>query len=172
MKSHRILPHIPSRIILLVLCVFFTIPSSTHAYFTTSQKAIPLENGSGLFLIEYAFGMEKHDVTLPIFATTTERVQDTEIGYEIRTSDNEKISGKTTAIVLSGAEIKTDKMYHIRKGTSQKMLLAVLFTPDKNERGQSYTLNVTHLPFQFDTTQKLQLNPSELRYYVSPALTL
>ncbi|HEX4799144.1 MAG TPA: hypothetical protein VFV22_01265 [Candidatus Paceibacterota bacterium] len=169
--THTMIHTYVTLMIVIFAGMFLLLPTNTHAYFTTNQKAISLNSHTGLFLIEYAFGTKKYDITMPVQATTSSIKDDTVLGYEIRDTHGDVVHGKTQAIILSNATLGRDGMYHIQKGTAQKMLLAVFFTPDTPQR-DAYNLQVTHLPFQFDETQKLQLNPSELIYYKTPATEL
>lgn len=142
-----------------------------HAYFTTSQKEIDLKNGSGLFLIDYAFGTKKHSIQLPIQASDTANKQSDTIEYAILDKDGNVARGKTSAIALSHAKISKNGYYAIDKSSVQRFTLAVFFTPETKDSGE-YRLQVTSLPFTFDGTQQLQLNPSELQYYKTKLLSL
>jgi hypothetical protein len=159
-------------IFVAVSILFFCLPFYTQAYFTTAQKEVDLKNGSGLFLIEYAFGMEKKEVSLPIFVSREGEVQKSLVSYEIRNEDNELVSdGNSFGIVLSGAPIEKNGMYVIPKGEAHKLVLAVFFTP-LTSNTDSYRLQVSNLPFLFDGAQELSLNPSELKYYTTQLLPL
>jgi asparagine N-glycosylation enzyme membrane subunit Stt3 len=155
-----------------LLIFSYTLATPSHAYFKTAQQEVRLQDGTGLFLIEYAFGMEKREVTLPIFAQTAPNVSNTLVSYEILDNEGETAQGTSFGIVLSDTSITEDGMYKVEKGTSKRLTLAVFFTPETKNTGTKYRLHVTHLPFQFDGTQELQLNPSELKHYQTELLSL
>ena len=150
----------------VVIVALMCIPFSSHAYFTTGQSAESLEGGPMLFQVEYTFGTAKHDLHMPILArNTVEKAQDA-VSFAILNEQGERVQGTTVALVISHATYR-DNMYLIPKGVSQKMTLVVFFTPDVPSADETYRLQVTHLPFNFDGTQQLQLNDSELRYYTT-----
>jgi hypothetical protein len=150
------------------LSVFGLSTSTTHAYFTTGQKVVPLENGASLFVIDYKFGHEKHEIQLPIMATTSSLKATNTVSYEIIDKDGHIIPGKVSAIALSNARLGEDKMYSIPKNTAKKFTLIAVFIPTDRSAEDDHRLQVTHLPFNFDRKQQLQLNPSELKYYTTP----
>ncbi len=154
-------------ILTFLIFFFFFLSTPSQAYFTTNQSTRQLENGTNLFLIEYRFGMEKYDVYLPIHAKQGTETKNDAVSFEIYNEKNEVVQGNTTAIVLSDTAINTNGMYRINKGDSKKLTLAVFFTPASPDADTSYSLQVTHLPFNFNGTQQLQLNPSELKYYTT-----
>lgn len=150
---------------------FLGFAHNSHAYFTTAQKEINLGNGTGLFLIDYSFGMAKHEVLLPMVALQTAREATNTVGFSIINKDGQEVQGKISAIVLSHAKITEDGLYKTTKGAGQKFTLAVFFTPEVQNVNE-YRLQVTNLPFNFDRKQQLQLNPSELTYYTTKLLAL
>lgn len=146
---------------------------SSEAYFTTSQSATLIPNShTGLFTIDYSFGMPNREVSLPVDAVRSSEKLNTVVSYSILDEDENEVSGKTTSIVLSNASIDSKKMYSIPKGSSKKFKLVTLFTPDVYDAHKKYRLQVTYLPFNFDGVQQLQLNPSELQYYTTKLISL
>ena len=157
---------------ILLASFFFFSTQSTHAYFTTNQSAIVLSNHTVLFLIDYSFGTNKYEVTLPVRAQNSTVKQNDTVSFSILDKDNKTVAGKTTSIVLSKATLNAQKMYTVPKKVGEKFTLAVFFTPEPYELEKEYRLQVTHLPFMFDGAQQLQLNPSELTYYTTKLISL
>lgn len=161
----------------LLLTVLISLPSVASAYFTTSQKALPLEDGSSaLFLIEYRFGTNKHDVHMPILTEVGTERKTGFVSYEIIDGNGNPVRGTMKGIVLSSTPIK-ERMYVIPKGLGKNFTLVVVFTPEPavptvSSLPKSYRLQVTQLPFSFNGTQELQLNPSELKYYTTELIEL
>ena len=154
----------------LVALFFVAVP--THAYFTTGQNAEALTGGA-LFTIDYSFGMEKHDVYLPFTAHNQSVALNTNaVSYAILDEDGAVVKGKVSAIVLSNATLGTDHMYKVAKGSAKKFTLVVVFIPEAPNAEKTYRLQVTNLPFNFDGTQQLQLNPSELKYYTTKSIKI
>lgn len=157
----------------VILLSFIFGVHTTHAYFTTAQSAYSLGNGSGLFLIDYKFGMEKRDVYMPISAVMNQAItSSTSVSYTILDSKGNEVAGKASAIVLSSTSITDDILYKISKTQVGTFTLMVAFTPTEKKVGEKYRLLVTYLPFNFDRAQQLQLNPSELKYYTTKLITL
>ena len=142
-----------------------------QAYFTTSQYAVALNEKTGLFLINFSFGHEDHDVYIPVLAIRGTEKAENALSYEILDDEDEIAKGTAAALVLSTFPLEAG-MYKIPKGASGDFTLFALYTKDTNETDTAFSAQVTHLPFSFDKTQRLQLNPSELQYYVTPALQL
>lgn len=151
----------------LILGVFFTSP--LYAYETTDQKALRLSDTMGLYLITFEFGHEDHDVYIPVLAKRQSELQRGALSYEVIDDEGEIARGAAAGIVLANLPI-VNGMYQIPKGTSASFTLFTLFTKSDNEVGTEFTLNVTGLPFTFDAETELQLNPSELQHYMTPAL--
>lgn len=159
----------------ILLCVaFFSFGiRSTHAYFTTNQNAIVIPGShTGLFLIDYSFGTEKHEVLLPVKASNTTQKSTDAVAFSILDENGNVVLGKTTSIVLSSAALTAKGMYITPKNKATKFTLAVFFTPTSIDSNQKYRLQVTNLPFNFDGAQELQLNPSELKYYTTKLISL
>ncbi|MCF7815512.1 MAG: hypothetical protein K9M10_01985 [Candidatus Pacebacteria bacterium] len=153
------------------IIIFFP-NNQSSAYFTTAQNEILLNDGSGLFLIEYSFSNKKNDISMPILAQESNSKNRSFLEYSIFNSQGETVSGKTTAIVLSNAQILDSRLYKIPKGTFGTFTLAVVFTPEIKDKKEKYRLEVTSLPFDFIGQAQLQLNPSELQYYTTKFLRL
>lgn len=158
--------------ILVVGLLFFAAPMLASAYFTTSQQAIDLGNGTGLFLIQYKFGHSDHTIDLPLFAERGDAAKNSVVSYEVYDGDNAVAPGTAVGIVLSDASLIETGFYRTPKGVSHSFTLVVFFRPDENISLGKYNLQVTHLPFVFDGAQQLQLNPSELQYYKTDRLKL
>ncbi len=157
--------------ILLVSFLVFTAPQA-HAYFTTNQEATALDNNALLFNIEYTFGHERHALHMPVFARTGVEKTNNAVSYAILDENNNEVAGKAMGIVFSDAKLTRNGTYMVSKDTTKKFTLAVVFVPTNPIDGKQYRMQVTHLPFNFDGTQELQLNPSELQYYTTKLLTL
>ncbi len=158
--------------LLSTLLAFAFLATPTHAYFTTAQSAETLTGGA-LFTIDYSFGMAKHDVYLPFHAHNQSIAPSTDaISYSVLDEDGTPVAGKVSAIVLSNATLGADAMYKAKKGGAKKFTLAVVFVPEIKDAEKTYRLQVTNLPFNFDGTQQLQLNPSELKYYTTKSIEI
>ncbi len=161
-----------SIVLLILLLSFFSIfTHKADAYLTTGQEAIAIDSHSGLFSIDYEFGHESHEMHLPIFANLGGEQQTSRLTYQIIDETGREVSGKTAGIVFSNAPLGKS-MYEISKGVAKKFSLVVVFTPSENTSGHTYRLQVTNLPFSFDGSQQLQLNPSELKYYTTKSIAL
>lgn len=155
----------------------FALAPNTQAYFTTNQIASAINDHAAVFAIQYEFGLEKYDIYMPIGIERNLAWENDEkkVGYTVR-NDEEIVSGGTTAgLVLSSAPI-VDGMYKIAKGTVEKMTLFVVLTTPADAHEMDYALQVDALPYFVDRggdeLQKLQLNPSELQYYVTKEVEL
>lgn len=162
----------------LAAFVLAALPSATQAYFTTGQTAESLTSNAALFTIEYAFGLEEHDIHMPVVAVRnlSEENSRSKVGYTVHENgETVTTEGTAAAIVLSKAPI-VDGMYKIQKGIAQKMTLLVLYVSDEDALEEDYSLQVDWLPFNVDQGdgkfQELQLNPSELQYYVTKEVEL
>lgn len=160
--------------VFVLLTIFLVTPSISSAYFTTSQSEMKIGDQSALFLINFSFGTTKHDVQIPIIATqSSETLTSNAVEYTVLDEDGNTAIGTASAIVLSKAELnKSAKYYNVAQGLSQNFTLAVVFTPTVVTKVNEYRLQVTHLPFIFDGTQELRLNPSELKYYTTDLLEI
>ncbi len=157
--------------ILVVFLFLGAIPTSADAYFTTAQNAFTVDNKTGVFTIDFAFGHKNYDVYIPVHAIHGGVLSSNKLSYVVKDTDNAIARGSSVGIVLSNARVK-DGMYIIPKGTSATFRLLVIFTKDTTAAADAYTLTITHLPFRFNGTQQLKLNPSELQYYVTKPLSL
>jgi hypothetical protein len=160
-------------IITLILFVsFVAFVSPSHAYFTTKQETIALPSHSGLFLIDYDFGVKKSDVRLPVSAVHTSSSSRNAVSYTILDQNNTAVEGTVAGFVYSKAKLQKNGMYFIPKNQAQRLTLAVVFTPKVVDANKQYRLQVNYLPFTFNGTQELQLNPSELKYYTTKLISL
>ena len=161
--------------LLFALCV----PINVSAYFTTNQAAYKIDDTHAVFVLEYKFGHKDNDMYLPML---TERdllfknKKRDRVGYTLRTRTGEVThEGATQGLVLSSAPI-VDGMYKLEKGKVHKLWLVVALTTEKDLTASKYALQVEKLPFLMGKDalrlQKLQLNPSELQYYVTPNVKL
>jgi hypothetical protein len=107
---------------------------------------------------------------MPIFAEHTKATSTDFLSYEIVDTDGVKVPGKARGIVISEAPMHASE-YRIPKGTAEDFSLIVAFDPDEDVTTDEYHLNVNYLPFNFDGTQQLKLNPSELQYYTTKPKT-
>lgn len=155
-----------------VMASTFFIPRETHAYFTTDQHAESLNQKSVLFTIDYTFGVEKHNIHMPVLTSMGENKSTTTASYVIVNEAGEAVEGTATGIIFSKAKLQKNGMYEVRKGIANSFTLAVIFTPTEHPSTHSYHLQMTNLPFNFDGTQQLQLNPSELQYYKTKSITI
>jgi hypothetical protein len=182
-----------------VLVLFFTLllPTSSQAYFTTSQAATDLGNGSALFTVTYKFGFLNREVYMPIIASRNKDLGDKglDAGYSIlfdgeteakatstTLSNNNAqmqlnysvLPGKAKAIVLSEAQIK-DGRYFLPKGKSGTFTLVAVVDMSKVANTEDVSLLMTSLPFTMIADGKqaeARLNPSELQYYKTPEISL
>lgn len=156
----------------LLISFFASTGTRAQAYFTTSQSATPLDNHTGLFLIEYSFGVPGHALHLPVSARNTGDASRDAVSFSMLDDQGERVDGKIASIVFSNATLERNGMYFVPKNVAKKFTLAVVFTPTTPNPSEKYRLQVTHLPFDFDGTQQLQLNPSELKYYTTKLISL
>ncbi len=163
----HITPAVRILVLVLVLLGGLSIPGASHAYFTTNQEAIPV-GGGALFTIEYAFGVGKHTLHMPIFTERGTERKNSTLSYEILDGEGNPGGGKAVGIVLSSAPV-SGLEYVVSRGIKRHFTLLVAYAPEKPGE---YRLQVTQLPFSFDGTQQLQLNPSELTYYATKLIPL
>lgn len=149
------------------VCIFGYSVHTTSAYNTTDQKTYELNNGSALFLIEYKFGHQNHEVEMPFKNVNADSKATDTLAYTILDKEGHEITGKSSAIILSNSRLEKDRMYVTPKGIAKPFTLIVVFTPSASST-PDYRLQVTHLPFNFDGNQQLELNPTELQYYTTP----
>ena len=134
---------------LLALFLLSCIPHGAEAYFTTSQSALKLSENTALYTIEYVFGLEDHDLYMPVVAERglSHGSDEKKLGY-IFTEDTDAVQtqGTSAGLVLSSAPL-IDGMYKIAKGTAQKMMLFVILTADQSVTEEDFALQVQHLPY-------------------------
>lgn len=161
-----------------VVAIVACVPATTHAYYTTGQTAVKLDDHNALFIIEYTFSNLTNDLYMP---TVSKRASasvsiDEKVAYTLTNKDKSvQTEGTALGAVLSGAPI-VNGMYKIDKGTAHKLWLAVVVTTPDSSKETNYALQVTQLPYYLDEGKNgllpLHLNPSELQYYVTKGITL
>lgn len=149
-----------------VVGIFTLSLDTTEAYNTTDQKTFGLDKNSALFLIDYKFGHKNHEIGMPFKTMNADSNATDTLAFSILDKDNKRIEGKTSSIILSKTSLK-EGMYSIQPGHLNMFTLIVVFTPSASST-PDYRLQVTHLPFNFDGKQQLELNPTELQYYTTP----
>lgn len=149
---------------------FVFVPFQTQSYFATKQTAFTADGRMGVFIINFSFGHQNHEMTIPVRATNV-GTSTSAITYSILNSTQNIVSGTTTGIVLGDVAIQNG-IYTVPKGSVGKFALLVFYARGANEPQGAFHLAVKGLPFTFDGTQQLSLNPSELQYYVTPSLSL
>ncbi len=151
-----------------LLIVTFTFVTPANAYFTTNQESFTVDGKTNVYTINFEFGHAKHDIYIPVHANNSYDAKTDALSYALHDADGKTLARNTVAIVLSNAPTK-DGMYVVKKGTKRSFTLLVIETPTPGVTGaqRDTKLQVTHLPFNFDGKQQLQLNPSELTYYVT-----
>jgi hypothetical protein len=161
--------YLPVALIAFVVASVITTAHSVEAYQTTGQEAFTVDEHTGVYVINFAFGHGKYDISIPVHAGRSTEKSDTSVSYDVL-SNTEETSGSSTGIILSDAPLR-DGMYVVPKGKMMNFTLLVFYTP-KSTVATEYHLAVTHLPFSFNGTQQLRLNPSELKYYQTESETL
>lgn len=163
------------RHIIIALMVIGTMGVATvaHAYETTSQRALRVNDRTALFFIDYTFGQKDHDLYLPVLATRNQSLgtNTPSLGFEVLDQYREHTNAGTAhAIVLSKASIDGN-LYHVPEGTAAGFTLAVVFVAPVGTTVEDYSIAVTDLPFyQGSEKRHMYLNPSELKYYTTPQL--
>lgn len=166
--------------LVLVALLFILIPAGAQAYFTTGQTASQLTSTTALYTIEYAFGLTDHDIYMPILAARNLpwKSEEHKAGYSINAEEaGTKMQGTSAGIVVANLPV-VNGMYKIAKGAAQKMTLLVLYTAPKGSAKDAYSLQVGQLPYYVDRKgtgkdlETLQLNPTELQYYVTEKIEL
>ncbi len=158
-------------LIVACLCIVNFLPNTASAYFTTGQEAFTVDNKMAVFTIDFSFGHKNHDVSIPVRAVFSElTTRNNELSFVVRDKNDDLAPGMVEAIVLSDIPVSKG-FYVIPKGKSATFTLLVIYKPTSTTT-DSYTMQVTGLPFRFDTDKELSLNPSELQYYKTPALPL
>lgn len=128
-------------------------------------------------MIEYKFGLRDYDIYMPIVAQRgLQRDSDEpKVGYSFREDGRILNFGTSAGIIVSDAPV-SDGMYKIEKGTARAMTLFVILDTNEAAPHKYYALQVDKLPYYVDRTeasrQSLQLNPSELQYYVTNEVEL
>ena len=159
--------------------VFFVLPSTSEAYFTTAQSAEMLSDGKGiLYSVTYDFGTEKYDLIMPIVPERNgaRETQTRTMTYTFIDEDNrESMMGESLGVVVSDAEIR-DGYYFVPKGEARRFTLITLLKLPQTLVYEPFDLSllVTNLPFILEhagEANENQLNPSELQYYRTPSVS-
>lgn len=159
----------------LVICAGITSTGAAEAYVTTKQTAQTFGPDTELFTITYHFGAAKYDFYLPIMAErNTKDTSNKTLGYTIinNGTGSSTTIGSTTALVLSHTEIRNGR-YFVPAGTSTDFTLVAIWHKPPHTSAIPYQLLVTSLPFTMNVSGTLyenHLNPSELQYYITPAM--
>jgi hypothetical protein len=140
--------------------------SPVHAYFTTNQQSFSVDGKVGVYVIDFAFGHEKHEISMPVQALRGTTTGQKALGFEMLSGNNEIGTGDAVAIVLSDLKHK-NAMYTVPKGKKATFRLLMLYTYGEHETLDTFNAQVTHLPFAFRGVQDLYLNESELRAYTT-----
>lgn len=160
------------------LFIFTILPSTSAAYFTTSQKAIQINESTALYSITYKFGFSDREVYMPIIALRGNSVPEDGLyaGYILVNEDGEEITeGKMSGIIITSNEdvqIKNNQ-YFIPAGKSATFTLVTLLTAPEKTIDEKVSILMSQLPFTMiaaDSIIPAHLNPSELQYYKTPAL--
>lgn len=170
------------KVSLLAIALFVLVPQVSLAYFTTDQKAVQLNSDTVLYTITYKFGLPKASLNMPLAAVQGLDFGDAsgQLGYTFLNND-ERVNVKTAyGIVLSDAKV-IDNKYYVPKEELATFTLVVVAKLDaglstQSDENADLSLLVTSLPFTMTRSEnesaRLQLNPSELKYYKTPAISL
>ena len=162
-------------VVFFSFCLFVSSLENTYAYFTKEQSAQRLDDTHILYTVTYDFGSQKSDFLMPILALRSSEYNRelSTLTYEFYNDDEVYREGSATGIVLSKASIKGQN-YFIPRGVAKRFVFVSLLTlPNKDTDVSNLRLHVTNLPFEMISTKqslKGQLNPSELKYYVTPTI--
>ncbi|MEZ4195041.1 MAG: hypothetical protein R3B53_01420 [Candidatus Paceibacterota bacterium] len=166
--------------VFVCVMVLFGATNNAQAYLTKGQTANLLPDKQGvLYTVTYDFGSASYDLYLPV---VPERKSDNNdqartLTYSLNDDrDGETNYGVTTGVVLANAEIQNGQ-YFIPKGEARRLTLVVLMAMDEvlPVRSLDLAMQVTNLPFMMingAVQVKAQLNPSELKYYVTPEIDI
>ncbi len=161
--------HIPTR--LLVILFFALVPSLGEAYFTTGSNQFSLDGKIGVFIIDYRFGHEKYDLTMPLHAVRGTTVDTTALTFDVVDESGNPGKGTAYGVILSEAP-HAGGYYVTPKGSAHSFRLLVLYARDKTEGNKVFRTQVVGLPFAFKGVQELSLNESELKKYTTLPLPL
>ena len=152
-------------------------PFSTSAYFTTAQSAELLDDGKGvLYTVTYDFGTEKYDMYLPILPIRSDRLDALSYKFVDEIENEIYRGGESIGVVTSNAVIRNGS-YFIPKGEARRLTMMVLLMLPEAPLANDFNLalQMTGLPFKMISTSKevdTHLNPSELQYYRTPAVSI
>lgn len=164
-----------------IFAITLLIPGTTMAYFTTDQTATRLNAETVLYTVTYEFGFPSRELYMPIGAVRDDASTTSSpyLKYSILdTEDNPITTGNSAALVFSNDEdvqIK-DNQYFLAAGKSAKFTLVTILNIPVEEQlnASNQSLLVTSLPFTMindGTPIPAHLNPSELQYYRTPAIS-
>lgn len=160
----------------ILASLFFCLPLASQAYFTTDQTAVQITADTALYTITYKFGFSDRAVYMPLFADRGIAANESTFvgGFSVLSDETPTDSGTANGIILTDSpavEIK-DNQYYLPAGKTASFTLVTLVT--MTEAMDDVTVLMTNLPFTMINADDLvipaHLNPSELRYYVTPTL--
>lgn len=158
-----------------------TLPNASEAYFTTAQSATQINQDTILYTVTYQFGFLNRELYMPIVATRDLATTSNEfkIGYSILDGNTPTNLGTAYTVALSDDEdiqIKNGQYYLPDKKSAKFTLVTLLKTsPELVAKNPDLSLLVTNLPFLMVKDGQdipARLNPSELKYYLTPAVKL
>jgi hypothetical protein len=160
------------------------LPSLSQAYFTTEQTATRLTDNTVLFTVSYKFGLSSREMVMPIgsirdFSSTVNETSPY-LEYQILNKNLVTENGQSSSLILSSdKDMKiVNGQYIIPAGKSSEFTMVTIFTQSEISESVEVdnSLLVSQLPFQIilDSGEASQnsLNPSELRYYRTPSISL
>jgi hypothetical protein len=164
-----------------VICLSLLLPASSQAYFSTAQSATKLNSDTTLFTVTYRFGLQDRELYMPIIARRN-GVGENEpfvVKYAILDEGSEIKSGTTAGIVFTNdkdVEIRNGQ-YYLPAGKSAEFTLNTILSTKgiEPDTESELSLLVKSLPFTMvDKGEPIpaKLNPSELKYYRTPAVTI
>lgn len=169
------------KIFLLVVVAFVALPQVSAAYFTTAQTATKLDADTFLFTVTYRFGLDGRDLRMPVLSRRgLSSALVPYAGYVIQNDGKRTIEkGDAYSIVLSDAKVLGNEYFVPAGKVSTFTLVTVLkLTPEMiavADEESKLSLLMTNLPFTMTEEGKdipARLNPSELQYYQTPALSI
>jgi hypothetical protein len=163
------------------LMMLALLPNTSLAYFTTAQSATRITTDTILYTVSYKFGFTSRELYMPIIAKRGVEAPTTSplAGYQIMNDDETVVTtGLSNSIVLTRSKdvkIKNNQ-YYLPKGKAAEFTLVTLLTIPSEQQTNDLNLSllVTNLPFtmvQDGASIPTHLNPSELQYYRTPAIS-
>lgn len=155
------------------------VPHVTSAYFTTNQTATKVTDDIALFTVTYSFGHSERDFYMPITIARDLPAEAPAFAAGVSLINGERVTtdGTITGIILTkdpDVSIRDGK-YFVPAGHKGTFTLLAIVKLSETELASrpNLSLLVTHLPFIMDVDKKSfpnHLNPSELKYYHTPAV--